>query len=133
MLWFFSKIKEKVIISRNGNDEQKIFFLKTIWSLRNSVALSQGTSIFYTEMITQKQVEILIQLQKVFGPNVLDDLLPKIIGSRNMQTVLILSHILFSIFNLLFKFYFQQTWKSQQEVSGLRALLIDGTSSFLFT
>ena len=62
----------------------------------------------------------------------LDDLLANIIGSRNMQAVLILSHIFFSIFNLLFKFYFQQTWKSQQEVRGLRALLIDVTSSFLF-
>ena len=62
----------------------------------------------------------------------LDDLLDRIIGSRNMHTVFILSHIFFLIFNLLFKFYFQQTWKSQQEVSGLRALLIDGTSSFLF-
>ena len=67
----------------------------------------------------------------------LDDLLAKktenIIGSQNMQTVLILSHnlVFVSISNLLFKFYFQQTWKSQQEVSGLRALLIDGTS-FLF-
>ena len=49
-----------------------------------------------------------------------------------MHTVFILSHIFFLIFNLLFKFYFQQTCKSQQEVSGLRALLIDGTSSFLF-
>ena len=88
--------------------------------------------IVYTEMIMQKQVEILIQLQKVFGPNMLDDLLAKIIGSQNMQTVLILSHIFFRFLTFLLKFYFQQTWKSQQEVSGLRALLIDGTSSFLF-
>ena len=92
---FFSKIKEKVMISGNGNEEQKIFLSGTIWSRYNFFALSQGTNIIYTDMITRKQVEILIQLQKVFCPNMIDDLLAKIIGSRNMQTVLILSHILF--------------------------------------
>ena len=44
-------------------------------------------------MIMRKQVEILLLIQKVFGPSMLDDLLAEIIGSQNMQTVLILSHI----------------------------------------
>ena len=88
---------------------KRLFFFCKQSEVCPTPLLCHKAPAFYTEMITQKQVEILIQLQKVFGLNMLDDLLAKIIGSRNMQTVLILSHIFFSIFNLLFKFYFQQT------------------------
>ena len=74
---------------------KRLFFFCKQSEVCPTPLLCHKAPAFYTEMITQKQVEILIQLQKVFGPNMLDDLLAKIIGSRNMQTVLILSHFFF--------------------------------------
>ena len=93
MLCFCSKIKEKVVISQSGNNEQKIFFSASNPKFAQLHCLTIRHQLFI--LISQKQVGIIIQIQKVFSPNKLDDLLDRIIGSRNMHTVFILSHIFF--------------------------------------